>query len=83
MNKKVVRHSVASVTKSGYSCERFPDSLIIVGNNPVGPRGGHCGQWADGKVLARYSFSDRMQKYVLSNLFWKVTNGFNKIGTLQ
>lgn len=59
MNKKVAIHTSPSITKSGHSCTNYPDSLVVVGSNPLGPRGGHNGTWVDGKVVARYKFGKR------------------------
>jgi hypothetical protein len=56
---KVAVHRVPSITKSGHRCANYPDSLVVIGINPVGPRGGHQGQWVDGKVVGHYKYGQR------------------------
>ena len=45
-------HTVGSVTSGGYSTHWW-ESLVVVGVNPHGPRGGHCGKWVDGLVYRK------------------------------
>jgi hypothetical protein len=77
MNKMVAMHFVPSLTKSGFYCARYPDTLIVVGSNPAGPKGGHNGKWMDGTVVARYKFGDR--KYANLHISKLIGEGYTQI----
>jgi hypothetical protein len=47
-----VVHIVGSVTREGYRTH-WLESLVVIGKNPRGPRGGRCGNWVDGSIYRR------------------------------
>lgn len=57
---KIAIHKLPYVTKDGHACHAWHRRAIVVGPNPLGPRGGHGGDFVDGKrVGAVRSFNDR------------------------
>lgn len=63
-NTKVAIHSVPSLTKSGFYCLKWPTYLVVVGANPLGVRGGHCGGIVDGEVVEKFRNSVAAQAHV-------------------
>lgn len=57
--QKVAIHTVPYVTNAGHVCSNWCELIVVVGANPVGPKGGHCGKYEDGREIARYSYKDR------------------------
>lgn len=49
---RVTVHSEGWETKSGYVCLKWREYWVFLGNNPLGPRGGRCGNVVDGKRVA-------------------------------
>lgn len=49
--QKIALHLCPTPTKSGFWCRRWLTFKVIVGDDPLGPRGGHSGSWEDGRVV--------------------------------
>ena len=57
---KIAIHKLPYITKDGHACHAWQRQAIVVGPNPLGPRGGHCGDFVDGKRVGEVkSFNDR------------------------
>jgi hypothetical protein len=55
---KVTVQSSGYVTRAGYVSSKWYEFFIVVGRNPVGPRGGKCGNYVDG-----HQVGSRFRKY--------------------
>ncbi|SCC94446.1 hypothetical protein THIX_60504 [Thiomonas sp. X19] len=49
--QKVALHVCPTMTRSGFWCRRWLTFKIVVGEDPLGPRGGHGGFWGSGRVV--------------------------------
>lgn len=63
-NIKVAIHSVPSITNAGFYCSKWPTYLVVVGVNPLGVRGGHCGGIVAGEIVEKFSNSKAAKSYV-------------------
>ncbi|MHB1700900.1 MAG: hypothetical protein ACYCSN_12375 [Acidobacteriaceae bacterium] len=50
--QKIALHVCPTMTRSGFWCRRWHTFKIVVGKNPLGPRGGHSGSWESGRVVS-------------------------------
>ena len=46
--KKVAVHRYGWQTKAGFVCRSWGEYWVVVGSNPVGPKGGTCGNFESG-----------------------------------
>ena len=61
---QIAIHTVPSLTKSGFYCTRYPQSLVVAGSNPRGPRGGTNGKWVDAMPIKTCKTYDEAKKFV-------------------
>ncbi len=60
---KAAVHSVYRYTEDGLRTN-WLESLVVIGPNPLGPRGGSSGVWVDGKPGRRFKTRDEALKHV-------------------
>ena len=49
--QKVALHLCPTPAKSGFWCRRWLTFKIVIGDDPLVPRGGHSGSWGSGRVV--------------------------------
>lgn len=76
---KVAVHGMGWVTKDGWICQRWGQYHVFAGSNPVGPRGGRCGNIESGYDAAGYRFRKRLEAEKFGKQYAE-TNGFEYIG---
>lgn len=75
---KVAIHRVSRLNRYGRAVGgAFWDSLVVSGENPLGPRGGHDGTWVSGKGIKRFKDYDKAVEF--ANAYAK-ENGFMLLG---
>jgi len=76
---KVAIHCRGWVTREGRVCRNRPQYHVIVGQTPVGPRGGRCGTYVAGRDAAGYRFRSRVEAEEWARKFAEAS-GFEFIG---
>lgn len=54
---KAAVHSVYKRASNGF-LTRWLETVVVIGNNPYGPRGGSTGIWVDGRIDRRFKTRD-------------------------
>ena len=49
---KVAVHKKPYVTRGGLTCHKWHGFYVYAGANPIGPRGGRCGNCVDGNSVS-------------------------------
>jgi hypothetical protein len=61
--QKAAVHSVFKRASNGF-LTRWLETVVIIVNNPYGPRGGSTGIWVEGRIDRRFKTRDEALKYV-------------------